>query len=979
MTGHHIYTRSWYEHGSRTKSAGTFTVELTDGLFLPDTHDVIYNKLNPVLAGTQPSIAGYTQDKSLLRVVHPTADSTVVWRSYFVDDKLTKRGVVQYSFGLVFVDDEKNKANSVFLNNPDNAFKISAFESYDDFAKRVNEDGVITYSNAYDPKPGDYSSHADVTRDEWLGFGFDEEIFSKFFVSLCKCITSQKAKDKLAVILPEGETGEKLILNLLTVLPAWLRKKFGAVSNWSGATDGSSASAIDGIQLVCYVGAPPHDTSISVIDLSGGEKNKNIETPSEEILYFVKWFWNNIDNPAAIKKLSDFMKENYKELIDKMPFDVFVHCFWLWDAVQNTSPDSLDFATASTAINSLVNVFGKSLDKHFKDEKTLKNIFNVFTTQLENVPVSQINVGEVRSICQLANGDFELGEFVAREVVALLFNNLFYGNQINKLEAVLQYYAKIIKENAPQERIPEAIDALIKVLGVHDKKIADEVALVLSKCANDIVVTMLKTGGTKYFKDYQNIVEGLKNVGRQMSMDISSWDTKPGNEQSSRLFFLIEKYNREKIANINPPNSNQLDNIVAALKFMDDATRTDNLKQLLSLYWEADALKDKAQLQKYVFYLRDNKKLHFYLRFGVGTEEIRQMFVDEFNKSWAAVESASIEIKIEELYKWWNMLHDCGFANDDEIYRLMQIQIILFDLLKGMSDIWKTIHPKSVKQAYTMFEHFPKAQPDKLKIIVDFDDEVNKGMELYLASKKFKSETKRLLARIEYFSSNIEATPEWALTRVVIEARASGDSLSDSRAAEKYLEYSRSDGNPKQDIKKLNEALKLLEGYRYGTNEEEEIFVSLLTRIHQCVSANTFDDLENTARMYEIFTTRVAGNNPHIKMAGKYIGDEIAAVCNGNGTELPSMTTKFRPARKQIVQYEPHHSNELEDVLTLFFVISVFISTVSGLILAIIGGGAAIMNIAPFPVAVILLVMAIASFVVAFIPFFKRFISGIFM
>ncbi|MCL2577107.1 MAG: hypothetical protein FWE27_03545 [Defluviitaleaceae bacterium] len=970
MTGHHIYTRSWYEYDSRSKNPGTFTVELTSGLFEPNTSDVIYHKLNPVLAGTQPSIAGYDLEHSLLRIFHPTPDSTVVARSYFVNDEITKRGIVQYSFGLVF----SNEANNRFLRFPKHAFELSAVEPYEEFVKRVSEEEPIEYSSMYDPNPNDYQQPTVFSREDLMRIGFNEDIFTKFFISLGKAITSQKDDQRVAVILPEVHTGEKIILAVLTILPPWLVGKFGAVSRWSGALEGRNSASINGIQLVFYSGEkPPHDTISAIIDLTNAHLHKNIEDITAEQQELAKWYWENIGKPDNLKSMADYMIEKYRQLMDKMPFPVFAHCFYLWNTFHLNNYDTkfLSFSMASRAINSIVSAFGKNLEKYFSNKFMLTSIFRIFIEQLESSATSQISESTVRSVCLLANNDFKAGDQLqARHFIKPMADRFFDYNEWIKLEPILQYYSKMLKDSASEENFNEAIAFFGLALLSVNKKLADDAAAVLSNYANASVAVMLAEG-TNHVNEYKKIALLLKDAKRQMNLDISTWENVSKNEAASRMFFLLEKFNREN-ANINPPGNKQLDNVLNGIQKLQPSEKSDAIQTLLYLYWNADTLKDAAQMQKYVKYLHENQKLKLYLQNDIGTDDIREIFKGEVDHALDTREFISDDEKINAILEWLAKLrNDCGFPDSDPIFMHLGEKLTV---LGGIDTICEVLSPKSIKTLAEVFKKLGATdKADMLYEIIKFDEAGGSKGDFSRIIRNSNVKYKYFLIRIEYWFNNSTDIPaEWALTRAVYEAESRNMALSyTSTTAEMYLNYRRDKREPKEDLIDLYEAMHLVDDGRYEHSISDDIFKSLKGKVFQIVNEledrNFCDTLFATATKFKNFASP---HSIHTRMyqAGREIANRIK---NNYSSEDPpyDILKKFHPGEGAPMSFASDYS-VLPSVLSFFIFIGVCLATVSGIILILSPVGLTGMLLTMFPLWFVT-VLAVCMFISLVLTIFQ--------
>jgi len=903
MTGHHIYTRSWYAFGSRSRSPGTYTVELTDGLFPPGTDDVIHQKLNPVFSGTQPSIAGYSMERSLLRVFHPTTDSSVVSRSYFTNDEITGRGVVQYSFGLVFT----KEASDQFLRFPRRAFEPSAFEPYGELVGRVAEDGTLAYSGAYDPKPADYGSPIVVPRDKWAGFGFDRDSFVDFFVSLGKAITAQKSEQKTAVLLPAGANGEELMLAVLSVLPQWLRRKFGAASRWAGAMEGGNAAAIAGMQLVCYVGEkPPYDAEAAIIDLAGGS-NRNIEPVTDEQRELAQWYWDNIDDPGALSEMEGYLLKQYKQLMDRMPFAIFAHCFWLWLTFTKNYRfgDSLSFETASRAIESLASAFGRKLNDYFENKVMLLSIANCFSTDLAKVGASEVKAATVRAICVLAGSDVKLGSILMRDLAQPLYEKLFAAGQWGKLEPILQYYSKVLGDEGPAERVPEARASFERLLVCPDRACADEAGAALSRYANACIAAALTRSEKSRIEDYKAIAILLKNTGRQINIDISSIGNLPDSEEATKAFYAIEKYNREVIANVRPPGNKQLEYVLGRLHLLAPDDERSALRELLAIYWRAEELKDKAQQRKYVNYLSENRKIHLFVENDVGIDDIRGIYEDELNTAFDGREFDSVDDRIAELLKWSRALRDeCGFRATDPIFDCYNAKLRKLSSVKGLCE---SMSPDAGKQLSEILRQSTlRSQKEVVALLCKLDDIAESRDEVSKVLKEFEAIPDIFLARMDYWIRRAGSPPpEWALSIAVFKTGLDSMPMGGPTGlADLYLAFMGEERDTRRDLADLYEALRMTCNNRGYDHIRQDIFLSVERKIYEIVSqpsvniddvVYTADDFKGLLQEYKLSGY---GGYERLLALGQEICQRVSLACSERGKSEPSdeQLRKFDPS-----------------------------------------------------------------------------------
>ena len=955
MTGHHIYTRSWYEYGSNSKSPGTFSVELTERIFAPNAAEIIFRELNPKFSSIGPTTAGYSMEQSLLRLFHPTADSVVAARSYFVNDAITGRGLVQYSFSLVFTGEDRDK----FLKCPRRAFELSAFEPYEKFKNRVNNDGTIKYSAEYDPKPADYAVPVRIARDTWTDFGFNKEIFIKFFVSLGKAISPQKGGQKVAVRISNKHDGEALILSVLSILPPQLRRKFGAVSRWSGPTD--AVAAVSGMQLVCYVDEkPPDDISEAVIDLSANCRHRNIEQITYEQHKFALSYWENIENPEVFDGFTRYLSANFGALSDKMPFTVLAHCFWLWTTFYETgeteqaSPRELDFSTASRAIICLMGAFGGNLNEHFNDKNLLAGIFSAYIKGLDTAQISDVKVDLVRAICILAIGNVRVtaNNINARELIRPLFTKLYKAGPGWGVRVIMQYYAKIIKDERPADRISEAVALSYAVVASYtDKSIADEVGAALKQLAATSAVKAL-CGGDDAFREsffalFRQCEKSLQNVisaalfgagamppgggktlstacinaglymilalllksapGHEYIFDAVSHENIEQNPTASKAFYMIEKFNRDYISNIAPPTAAQIDRVAGIIAGVENEERNYVSASLFGAYWAAAEIALPESKEKYINYLIETQKLSMFVKAGAGIDEIRNVYIRRFNSAFDGRTFNSADEFIKTLYGWWIELSEvCAFPRHDLIYdhyiarvEFIHNQNLLLSIsphaLKELSELLSRLNCEK-------YTEFSRAAAYTAKL----DGIAAAGGDFSATYSFWNHAIAAFDLRMEYWMARANIiTPDMALSKAVISAKGRGLPLNDYRTiAEPFLNIMKSGRSYKNDLENLYGALSVVSrDDRFGA-DTEPIFVSVKTQIELIIqtlrSERLLETLLQTADNFaEIFPGGVPQNS-YVLRAGRMICSNIMEECVLRKLQVPGgVLEKFNPYEKR--------------------------------------------------------------------------------
>ena len=984
MTGHHVYTRSWYEYGSRSRNPGTFTVELTEGLFGQQTHDVIYNRLNPAFAGTQPTLAGYSQDESMLRIFHPSQDSILVSRSYFANDEITGRGVVQFSYGLLFTGADKDQ----FLVNPKRAFSTRAYEPYDEFVKRVPSDGVLPYSNKYDPIMEDYAGDLAVDFEKWKSLGFTEDIFLKYFVSLCRVITSKKGDNKIVVMLPSGSNGEELMLATIWILPHWLKRKFGGVSKWSGALDTSGKSTLVGMQLVCYANdKPPYDTSEVIIDLTGANAHRNVADFTYHEEEFAKWMWQNIKTPEKIIEMTKYMFRNYKALLNMMPFEISAHCFWLWLKIvdEYRVGTRLPFETSRNAIISLVSAFGRKLEEHFKDNNSLQNIFMAFEEEFPYVSADELNPEAMKALCTLASIDITIGSTKVSSFIKPAFIKLDLAGHYESLEPMILYYSKFFRDEKPKELVNEALPLFSKLTSCPVKKIADEVAAVLGRYASACAVAKLKGINPEQRMAQFNVIADLfKKQGRQLNLDYASFDELPKNAKFSADFYEIETAMRERF-NVKPPGAKQLLNVQTWLSWLPDDIKDVSYNNLLSYYWNAEELADPVQRAKYVKHLFDNKVLSLYVKHGVGKDFVRDVYKNEFYKAMDDLQRAPVGDIIHNLIYWREIFSDtCGFADSDSIFEVLSESVS--KLLTDIDTLFKTLDPKTMENLQKLLSRESiaggKVSPilSVLKTVIKLDVVGKSGGEFSAAFREWADMLRTnigqsVMSRIDYWLSSVNnPPPEWALSRTVVEMNTLNLWQNNVHAAQKYLEYLRSDSHPQNELIHLYRALQLIsEKNRYDTNTSANLLASIQTLIdlkaRKLCNEGLVDVLIATGEHFSKLYDRPL-NYYDILSIGDGLSRQIKAAVYRDGKEPvpPIVLSKFNPS-ENMVKRQFATQNPIKAVVFVSSCILFFVGILSGLMVVLLSGGNFVYAIFSLPVGMVIAggVSAILAFLLAFL------------
>ena len=943
MTGHHVYTRSWYYNGSRAMNPGTGTVELTEGFFGQHSDNVMINTLNPAFTATQPTVAGYSLDESMLRILHPTPDSVIASRSYFVHDMITKRGTVQYSYGLLFSGADRDK----FLVNPTRAFSTRAYEPYEEFAKRVPEDRMLPYSGKYDPVMEDYAGDLVIDSWKWKSLGFSEDIFLKYFVSLCKAITGQKGDHKVVVLLPQGINGEDIMMATIWILPHWLKRKFGGVSKWSGALDTSGKSSLVGVQLVCYANdKPPYDTSEVVIDLTGANAHKNIAEISYQEEVFARWMWQNIETPDKIITMTKYMFKNYKTLLDRMPFEINAHCFWLWlTFIDEYRADSkLSFETTCRAIVSLVSAFGRKLEEHFRDTVLLQNIIATFDEEFPYVSSSELNRETVKALCTLASSDIMIGETKIRSYIKPAFSKLEKSGHYESLEPIVLYYSKFFKDEKPKELINEALPLFSKLTACPNKKIADEAAAILGRYASACAVAKLRGINPEQRMSQFNVIADLfKKQGRQLNLDYASFEELPKNAMFSADFYEIETATRERF-NVKPPGAKQLSSVQNWLSWLPDDVKQISLRSLLDYYWKAEELVDPAQRAKYVKHLFDNNALSLYVKHNVGLDFIRDVYLSEFNKETIGILNAAPGDIIRILTHWRDVFSDtCGFADTDIVFEVLG-ECVSNMLLSDLESLFRTLTPNAMEDLQKLLSRGSVAggQVSPLLRVINticrLDGLGKIGGDFSSTYGEWAEIGQYIMTRMDYWLSGVNVPPpEWALSRAVVEMNAFSLWQNNQLAAQKYITYIKCERQPKSELESLYKAIQLVtETKRYDTATSTYLFASCRTMIGMIAlklsNEGMIDVLIETGDHFSKLYDRTLNYN-EVRLLGEWLSNQIKNVYIGRKEPIPiGVLIKFNPTEYRGTRQYARQSS-VKPVIFVSSCVLFFVGIFSGVML----------------------------------------------
>ena len=674
MTGHHIYTRSWYELGAKSRNAGTFTVELTDGVFGANTDEVIYNRLNPMCAAVPEALAPLNTGQSLLRIFHPLPNTTVVTRSWFVADKITNRGPVAYAFSLIFRDN----GNAAFLKHPAAAFSPKAAESYDSFCSRVTPDAPVTPSTKFDPKKEDYSSPYIYPKEDWRrSFKFERELFVDYYVALCKAICG-KENAKVGVVLPSGMNystadGELLMLTTLSILPTFMKKKFGAASNWKGLMDGSSSKAINGLHLICCYGEHPiSDTKLPVVDLTGAGEHENLEVAER---HYAGWVWDNIDNPDELMRFEQFMSENFESVVDRMPYPVIDTCFLLWNTFVNLKK-TIDFSIATIVTRLITESFARNYAKFPFICDRIKECLGVIHNTISANPHADLKIELVQAVCTLANNSEPNAQRIVHEIHA----HIYEGSEWKKVAVTVAYYAGLLdRPNIAPDLESRCCAALLACLNSADANGASVAQNAIAKYCMRLRAAML--GGDvdkadKAFSEYHDDSLALYSATGGKLAD-SFFQLPPRgsavSEDTANMFIKMAKFDVESLEYVPSPArwSDTLRWIEPIMK--NYLKNTDLVKSLFEPYYKCIP---PGRLREYILQIeKSNREILKFLMYV--DEKIENEIENEYVKSFSE-EFGETERKLDSdetwgfISGWLDRLEKLSFPIESRIFSVIR-------------------------------------------------------------------------------------------------------------------------------------------------------------------------------------------------------------------------------------------------------------------------------------------------------------------
>jgi hypothetical protein len=666
LKGHHIYTRSWFEYGSNAKNAGTYTVELTPGLFRENRDEAIYSKLNPKCAAVPEALAPRNSDKSLFRIFHPFPDVSVTCRSWFVTDEITGRGTVPYTASLVFQGEDNRR----FLLAPAKAFDAPSYEPYGSYIRRVGPDAPAAPSDRYDPHDEDYAQPAAFTADDWArALGFDAELFGLFYVSLCKAVAG-KAGAKIGVRLPRGTDSEKLILATLSILPMCLKRKFGASSAWTGLMDGAASAAIDGMQLICYYDENPmSDAGYPVIDMTPERRHRNLGAGASNNTYpgaYAAWVWGNIGDPAALSGFEKFINTTFRAVIDKMPLEVLSTCFYLWRLFVDERPE-LTFDLAAEAAALITEAFARNVSRFPFLEENLKICLHVIADALLH---GNFKPAHIQAICKLA----ENGNAHAASLVGPLYERYRKAERWDAVAPMLGHFAAaLLGEKEVGGAAERAVPFLLDGLKARDEECVSISQDALLKFAYRLRSAIIAGGASSdaNIDAYKQVTKALSAKAKLPSSFFALPDI---TAVRSEDWLRLEIFNIRELRYT--PAAKQWGAIVQLLTRFSERDVTEMAK----LYWGTVHESDRAAYIGELDAAEAYDAIGLYVRrpdaLGDISGAIDEIYTGIFSAAWGtAGREAGDGATWDFIGAWITKLKTIGFRDSDGIFNAMKLRI----------------------------------------------------------------------------------------------------------------------------------------------------------------------------------------------------------------------------------------------------------------------------------------------------------------
>jgi len=912
MIGHQIYTRANYRYGSNTSGGGTWTVELSPEVLPPK----VAIKLESGFSEISSRLAGGNHEGSLLRLFRPTSSTTMLSRTYYVEDMLTNRGTVQYSYGLVLNGDDR----AFFLNRPRRElFNSEVFESYESFVRRVlNDGGKTKYSATFDQKlinPDPFQPP--VTKEDWEKLIINEETFVDIFVGLCKAISYD---ERIVIVLPDDSNSQDFIFMVLSMLPKWFRSEFGAISRWVEAVGANSTPVLKGIQLVCFVGEyPEHNETAPIIDLTGNGKTRNTSHITTEEKLLAKWYWENIDDPEELDKLAVFMENTLKEeLLQSLSFEILALGFWIWRNFEMGS--NYNYEKLQYALQRLFDNFeAEDLTYFFeRNSPILFRIFNSFSREVETITPSQILREVVVAICGFARAGVEvinphtLEKITPDDYVQPLFNKICSGNRWDEAEIIGDYFIQVLDTNIENNLI---IDSMLMLLESTQNSLISKAIKTLNSAIDTAIGKYFEHRNTIYYEYYKKILTGMKNKGRKLPhYNVEPVLFKQDVKKDPLYFCKIIERNR-KDGKLPPPHGKLLDSILAIASLLPSEYKNKYNNLFLQMFWDAEDLKNPALLKKYIDALDEHKQTRLFVGHKIGVNDIRIYYTSMVDFMFRHE-----HVEVDDVHRLWVRLYEeVGFEDNDPLFLAFD-EKLYSHFGVNLQTLFKTLTCSEVAKLYELSTH-SKLHSGMLLHMKEFDDSVKSSASLFYATydKWSQHHKESYLFRMEYWfeyarKSEIEGLPdeEWRLSRALLESMVDKKNKSKVGIAKIYLGLC-NEGDSYEKLRHLYKALRLVitpPSHKYQNRDSVVVdSIGVLAKVYAievadvCSNEGCFNKLSKSAKEFNALygVSSLYFNNI------SQIGESIVMGIRNHLSTNPPPKDAIKQYKSALYQFHPKH------------------------------------------------------------------------
>jgi hypothetical protein len=905
VRGHHIYTRSWFEYGSKSSNAGTFTVELTNGIFGGDAERTISESLKPMFDAVPEALAPRNTGKSLLRIFHLSPETTILSRSWYVTDEITERGIVPYSYSLILTE----KDNEAFLGQPDKTFLSVSFEAYKDFAARAkaNPNTPTVPSSEYDLQMQDVIAALPIDEGLWVHtLGFSQDLFIRYFASLCKTICG-KANARIGVILPADINSEDFILATMVLLPLFMRKKFGAASHWTGMMDGSGTRVIQGIQLLCYFEEMPiSEQELTIIDLTGAGRHKYTE---DKLTHYAAWVWENLNHMDNLSIFDAFLNKHFGRVLSRMPFDVVENCFELWFY---NSQDNISLPIAQYIIKIISESFAKSFatypfvhDRLIKSLVSLHSVINAARRGEPTEEIKTLTVDTIQAICQFASN----GEEKARNLAFAMNEYFCASGDWGKAEVTASYLAwLLLQPNISPDIEKDCVEAFFANINCKDEKCKKIFSDALTRfCMRNRQVMLADTElSDKAFANYSDASFALYGANDdKLPPSFFQLPERQGHERiSSQRFFQLEELNLTCLDLV--PNISRWRTAHSLSADLPE----DKKCELYEMYYK----RLEGNKRGLILALEDSGCLQILVRSGGNTaNEIKGFFVDRFKELWNPAERRFAADKTwVDIGDWLNRFQNLGWRWDadyiDEIRKTVN-----FDCYSALPELTDKLLPDSIEVIRKLY-----GDNSLITGIRDIDKAGINEQEFFPIIQRFNDDTplerSAFLKRMKYWYDR-QANPkmEWAMALTL--AKSPG-----RFQWEEFLElrrYKRVNASANPSVDDAVDVFTAISEAKHFSSRQTNILDSVNDAIDNLFSSGfgvqVFSD-ENAIRAFE----RISESGYWKRGKGEYIASKLSDIDKDKAIGSEILDRYCPPIRRYAVNtLESHGSSPPIGVLML--------------------------------------------------------------